>query len=68
MLPGVVLTALYMTRQMLYVFFGPRRAAAAHAHESPSVMTLPLVVLAICASVSAWCSRRPGRGCTIIWR
>src|SRR5689334_10291395 len=34
MLAGVVLTALYMTRQMLYVFFGSRREAAAHAHES----------------------------------
>ncbi len=48
MLVGVVLTALYMTRQMIYVFFGSRRQAAAHAHESPSVMTLPLVVLATC--------------------
>ncbi len=48
MLAGVVLTALYMTRQMLYVFFGPRRAAAEHAHESPAVMTLPLLVLGVC--------------------
>ncbi|MEO8043774.1 MAG: NADH-quinone oxidoreductase subunit L [Spartobacteria bacterium] len=48
MLAGVVLTALYMTRQMIYVFFGPRRAAAAHAHESPGVMTWPLTVLAMC--------------------
>src|SRR4030095_6145575 len=35
MLAGVVLTALYMTRQMIYVFFGNRRSAAEHAHESP---------------------------------
>ncbi len=49
MLAGVVLTALYMTRQMIYVFFGRRRAAAEHAHESPPVMTLPLLVLAVCA-------------------
>ena len=48
MLAGVVLTALYMTRQMIYVFFGPRRAAAEHAHESSAVMTWPLTVLAIC--------------------
>ena len=48
MLAGVVLTALYMTRQMIYVFFGSRRAAAEHAHESPAVMTLPLIVLALC--------------------
>lgn len=47
MLAGVVLTALYMTRQMIYVFFGNRRSAAEHAHESPRVMTRPLVVLAI---------------------
>jgi NADH-quinone oxidoreductase subunit L len=47
MLAGVVLTALYMTRQMIYVFFGNRRNAAEHAHESPGVMTVPLIVLAI---------------------
>ncbi|HEY4273228.1 MAG TPA: NADH-quinone oxidoreductase subunit L [Candidatus Udaeobacter sp.] len=47
MLAGVVLTALYMTRQVIYVFFGNRRHAAAHAHESPRVMTMPLIVLAI---------------------
>src|SRR5499427_4383760 len=47
MLAGVVLTALYMTRQVIYVFFGNRRSAAEHAHESPPVMTMPLIVLAI---------------------
>ena len=51
MLLGVVLTALYMTRQMIYVFFGRRRAAAEHAHESPAVMTWPLIVLALCTVV-----------------
>jgi len=45
----VILTALYMTRQIIYVFFGNRRAASEHAHESPSVMTIPLIVLAVCA-------------------
>jgi len=44
---GVVLTALYMTRQMIYVFFGERREGAKNAHESPAVMTLPLIVLAL---------------------
>jgi NADH-quinone oxidoreductase subunit L len=38
-----------MTRQVIYVFFGNRRAASEHAHESPSVMTIPLIVLAACA-------------------
>ena len=49
MLIGVILTALYMTRQIIYVFFGNRRTASEHAPESPSVMTLPLIVLAVCA-------------------
>jgi NADH-quinone oxidoreductase subunit L len=51
MLLGVVLTAFYMTRQMIYVFFGKPRAASEHAHESPPVMTIPLIVLAACAIV-----------------
>lgn len=44
---GVVLTAFYMTRLIAEVFFGqPRSGEAAHAHESPAVMTVPLVLLA----------------------
>ncbi len=57
---GALLTAFYMTRQVIYVFFGQNRASGAapghpgpaHAgahhppHESPPVMTLPLVALA----------------------
>jgi len=46
---GVVLTALYMTRQIMYVFFGGQRAGSQGAHESPRVMTTPLIALAICA-------------------
>src|SRR5881398_950158 len=80
MLAGVILTALYMTRQIIYVFFGSARntdfqsvrpaefhsAEAAtttenisivltgqrpvfRAHESPLVMKMPLVVLALCS-------------------
>ena len=49
MLAGVILTALYMTRQVIYVFFGQPRAASSHAHESPRVMTIPLILLAACA-------------------
>ena len=48
MLAGVVLTALYMTRQMIYIFFGNRRSGSEHAHESPRVMIRPLIVLAVC--------------------
>jgi NADH-quinone oxidoreductase subunit L len=55
---GALLTAFYMTRQVLYVFFGESRlrthdsAYSGHdsvPHESPSVMTMPLVVLAACS-------------------
>jgi NADH-quinone oxidoreductase subunit L len=51
MMAGVVLTALYMTRQMIYVFFGAPREAAKNAHESPAVMTVPLILLALCSIV-----------------
>ena len=51
MMAGVILTALYMTRQIIYVFFGVRRAASEHAHESPPVMTVPLILLAVCSVV-----------------
>jgi NADH-quinone oxidoreductase subunit L len=42
------LTAFYMGRQVLMVFFGkPRSPAAEHAEESPPVMTVPLIILAV---------------------
>jgi NADH-quinone oxidoreductase subunit L len=47
MFAGVVLTAIYMTRQIIYVFFGDPRVSAEHAHESSRVMTVPLIVLAV---------------------
>ena len=57
-LAGAFLTAFYMTRQVVLVFFGPNRSGGsagadrpAHgepAHESPPVMTVPLMVLALC--------------------
>jgi NADH-quinone oxidoreductase subunit L len=47
MLAGVVLTALYMTRQVIYVFYGNNRGSAP-AHESPGIMTRPLLALALC--------------------
>ena len=42
---GAVLTAFYTTRMVLKTFFGEYRGHA-HPHESPSVMTGPLVFLA----------------------
>ncbi|WP_395307600.1 NADH-quinone oxidoreductase subunit L [Mycobacterium sp. AMU20-3851] len=56
---GAGITAFYMTRVMLMTFFGDRRWAgsgaseatgnqhSAHPHESPAVMTAPMVVLAL---------------------
>ena len=42
------LTAFYMGRQIWMVFFGEaRHEAAAHAEESPRVMTVPLMILAV---------------------
>jgi NADH-quinone oxidoreductase subunit L len=45
---GAGITAFYMTRVMLMTFFGEKRwAPDAHPHESPAVMTWPMILLAI---------------------
>lgn len=45
---GAGLTAFYMTRVMVMTFFGqPRWRPGAHPHESPVVMTVPMMVLAL---------------------
>ena len=42
------LTAFYMSRLVLVAFFGGNRSEhAGHAHESPGVMTWPLIILAV---------------------
>jgi NADH-quinone oxidoreductase subunit L len=49
------LTAFYMTRLVLVAFFGqPRTPAAEHPHESPKVMTIPLVLLAIPSVIAGY--------------
>jgi NADH-quinone oxidoreductase subunit L len=49
------LTAFYMTRLVVVAFFGPPRTPAAeHPHESPRVMTIPLVILTVCSVVAGW--------------
>ena len=55
------LTAYYMGREVFGGFFGqPRdRHAYDHAHESPLVMTLPLVFLALLSIVAGWQGRVP---------
>ena len=43
-----VLTTFYMFRLVFVVFYGPKKSPeASHAHESPPVMTTPLILLAI---------------------
>ncbi len=51
------MTAFYMFRQLFLVFHGECRAgdhAKAHLHESPAVMTVPLVILAIGSIFAGW--------------
>jgi len=55
LLVGVFLTALYTTRVVLLAFFGRPRMSkeqAHHIHESPAVMTIPLIVLALLTIVA----------------
>lgn len=53
LLAAAFLTALYTSRQIFLSFFGQPRDSHAyeHAHESPPVMWVPLVVLAIFATL-----------------
>jgi NADH-quinone oxidoreductase subunit L len=46
-LGGALITCFYMFRLLYLVFFGKQRLANAHPHESPSFMTIPLIVLAV---------------------
>ena len=61
------LTAFYIGRQALIVFFGaPRSRPAEHAHESPRLITLPLIGLAALAVIGGalnW----PGHGALGTW-
>jgi NADH-quinone oxidoreductase subunit L len=48
---GAGLSAAYAGRMIFLTFFGkPRTPEAEQAHESPLLMTIPLVVLSICAA------------------
>ncbi|WP_425830737.1 NADH-quinone oxidoreductase subunit L [Streptomyces fractus] len=50
---GAAITAFYMTRVMIMTFFGEKRwqpdaeGHEPHPHESPSSMTIPMIVLAV---------------------
>jgi NADH-quinone oxidoreductase subunit L len=45
-LGGALLTTFYMFRLFYLVFFGEERVTGLHPHESPKVMTVPLMILA----------------------
>ena len=52
-----LLTAIYMTRLMLYTFHGPNRTGEverAHLSEAPWSMTGPIVVLGALSAVGGW--------------
>jgi NADH-quinone oxidoreductase subunit L len=49
---GAGITAFYMTRLMLMTFFGAKRwQQGVHPHESPLVMTVPLIFLGIASAI-----------------
>lgn len=59
---GVFVTALYSFRMFFLVFHGEERiepAARSHLHESPAVVTVPLILLAIPSVVIGWMTIEP---------
>ncbi len=59
---GVFITALYTFRMFFMTFHGKGRMdhhTAEHLHESPWVITLPLVLLAIPSALIGWFTIRP---------
>ncbi|MFZ4546928.1 MAG: NADH-quinone oxidoreductase subunit L [Bacteroidales bacterium] len=46
-LGGALITCFYMFRLLYLVFFGEQRLSSAHPHESPRVMTIPLIILSV---------------------
>jgi NADH-quinone oxidoreductase subunit L len=53
-LTAAFLTAFYMTRLMAMTFWGEPKKHDVHAHESPRVMTSPLIVLAVLSIFAGW--------------
>ena len=59
---GVFVTAFYTFRMFFLVFFGKERMdehTREHLHESPWVVTLPLIVLAVPAVMIGWVAIEP---------
>jgi len=56
-LASALLTAIYMTRMMLYTFHGPNRSGEkeqSHLAEAPWIMTAPLVILGVLSAFGGW--------------
>ena len=54
-LVGAGLTAFYMTRALVMTFLGEKRwEDDVHPHESPPIMTWPMVTLAVLSLVGGW--------------
>ena len=54
---AALLTAFYSWRLLIMTFHGPSRAdekTLAHVHESPKIMTVPLMILAVGAIFAGW--------------
>ena len=51
-----LLTAIYMTRMMVMTFWGSERFDNSHhhPHESPKIMTIPLIVLAVLSTIGGF--------------
>ena len=59
---GVFVTALYSFRMFFLVFHGEERMSAeekSHLHETPAVVTVPLILLAIPSAIIGWMTAGP---------
>jgi NADH-quinone oxidoreductase subunit L len=55
LIAAAFLTAFYMGRQVFMVFFGKSRSEPAiHANESPAIMTIPLLILALLSATGGF--------------
>ena len=59
-----LITCFYMFRLLYLVFFGENRTKESHPHESPKVMTIPLMILAVLSVVGGLLNR----SCTFRWK
>ena len=65
---GALISALYIGRLIFLTFFGTARTEAAeHAHESPAIMTIPLVLLSIGAAFLGLAVERTPEGVFTEW-